>query len=105
MEIVDDNSRPVTYLTMGRKNKYKWDEWLVHGKTVRIVQGKDFDVPPATLFPQIYNAAQRRSGKVEVRRGLDHLNHNTMDITFTLNHPISDEEINADLPIGGNDHA
>ena len=98
MEIVNENSLPVTYVGRGRRNKYKWDEWLVPNQTSRITRGVDFEIHSSTMIPQIYNAAARRDGAVEVKRGRDTKNREIIDITFTSNIPtLTDEELDEDL--------
>lgn len=66
MEIVDENSEPLQSLSRPR-GKYPWNEWLVHGKTVKLVEGVDFTCRASSLRQQAYNRALDMHGTLQSR--------------------------------------
>jgi hypothetical protein len=84
-EFVDENTPPLIQNKGGRKGIYKWDDWFKHNKSIRLTQGKDFDVSVQTFMPQIYNAASRRNGTVTVKKGEDILGNTILEVTFSFN--------------------
>jgi hypothetical protein len=85
MEIVDENSEPLIKNKGGRQGFHKWDEWLKHNVTVRLVQGVDFESTIPAFMPQIYNAARRRNGTAHVSKGRDMLDRDILEVTFSFN--------------------
>jgi len=71
-----------TYQGRGRPASYPWDEWLVDGKTVRIVRGEDFECQVSQMRPQAYAAAKRRKGAVTAYAVQEDDGREALDITF-----------------------
>jgi hypothetical protein len=64
MEIVSDNSEPLINGRRGRPSQYNWNEWLQHGKRVRLIEGVDFTCRTSSIRQQAYNQAMNRHGTV-----------------------------------------
>jgi hypothetical protein len=67
MEIVSDNSAPLIDGQRGRPTKHRWDQWLQHGKTVRLIEGVDFVCKASSIRQQAYNRAMDKHGTVQTR--------------------------------------
>jgi hypothetical protein len=84
VEIVDENSEPVTPLAQrGRPPTRNWDLWLQNNKTVRLTEGKDFTCKQTSLRTQIYQAAAARGGHANVSFGRKPDGRLTADVTYT----------------------
>ena len=71
------------YRGRGRGSTYPWHEWLIDGKTVRVLKGpgEDYETDTSTLRPQVYAAARRRGGGATAIR-ITEAGKEGLDITF-----------------------
>jgi len=66
----------------GRANKYPWDEWLQHAKTVKLVEGEDFTCRANSIRQQAYNRASDMHGTITTKMYTDSEERRVVELTF-----------------------
>jgi len=79
MKIIDENATVAN--NQGRPAKYDWEKWLLPNKKVRLYEGEDFSIHPASLRPQVHVRAKKMGGRAGTSLGRED-GKNYIDITF-----------------------